>query len=316
VLAFGLMSMTARCDDFFPVRDENPLLRGFFRPLATDAGLHDGAAIDAMLSIANTDSLQQRGSESLAVDGETDALRLSYGNQFAGAWRYRLDLPVIHDSGGFLDTVIADWHRWFNLPQGNRTSSSRNQIAYTYSGSSTLALHHAATSLGDVSADAGWYAVDARAVSVSIWGGVKAPTGSVSRLTSDGAWDGSSWLHAAWHGSRWDAAGEVGIVQPFGDRLFAGAAHTTSGFARLAVTRDFGSAWAVRAQLDGQTRRVEDSELRLLGPSLQLSVGATCKFARRWRVEFGFAEDVAVDTAPDITFFLGVRRQTGAKYPR
>jgi hypothetical protein len=33
----------------------------------------------------------------------------------------------------------------------------------------------------------------------------------------------------------------------------------------------------------------------------------------RWRIEFGFAEDVAVNTAPDIGFFFGIRRQSGAK---
>jgi hypothetical protein len=74
-----------------------------------------------------------------------------------------------------------------------------------------------------------------------------------------------------------------------------------------------GSAWSLRAQLDGQTGRVEDSNIRFLGPSLQLSVGALCRVGAHWRLEFGFAEDAAVNTAPDITFFLGIRRQSGAK---
>jgi hypothetical protein len=62
----------------------------------------------------------------------------------------------------------------------------------------------------------------------------------------------------------------------------------------------------VRAQLDGQTGRVRNSELRFLGPSLQMTVGAVTRVSRRWKLEFGFAEDVAVNTAPDITFFLGI----------
>ncbi len=85
-------------------------------------------------------------------------------------------------------------------------------------------------------------------------------------------------------------------------------------FARFAATRALGSsAWSLRAQLDGQTARVEDSNLRFLGPSLQLTVGATRRLGEAWRIEFGFAEDAAVNTAPDITFFLGIRRQSGAK---
>jgi hypothetical protein len=69
-----------------------------------------------------------------------------------------------------------------------------------------------------------------------------------------------------------------------------------------------GANWSLRAQLDGQTRRVADSEMRFLGPSLQLSIGAERALGGRWRLAFGLTEDAAVNTAPDITFFLGLRR--------
>jgi Protein of unknown function (DUF3187) len=64
--------------------------------------------------------------------------------------------------------------------------------------------------------------------------------------------------------------------------------------------------WSVRAQLDGQTGRVAGSDLRFLGPSLQLTVGAVRRLRGRWRMQFGIAEDAAVNTAPDITLFLGI----------
>jgi hypothetical protein len=77
-------------------------------------------------------------------------------------------------------------------------------------------------------------------------------------------------------------------------------------FARFAATRSVGSQWSLRAQLDGQTGHVAGSELRFLGPSLQLTVGAARTLKGRWRIDMGFAEDAAVNTAPDITFFLGI----------
>ena len=112
---------------------------------------------------------------------------------------------------------------------------------------------------------------------------------------------------------RWQLAAELGVAQPFGDEIFAGAAHKTSVFGRFAATGNLSSTWSLRAQLEGQTQRVEHSDLRLLGPSLQLTVGAVHRLSDRWRIEFGFAEDAAVNTAPDITFFLGLRRQSSAK---
>jgi hypothetical protein len=51
---------------------------------------------------------------------------------------------------------------------------------------------------------------------------------------------------------------------------------------------------------------VAGTDLRFLGPSAQFTVGAVRQLAHRWRIQMGFAEDAAVNTAPDITFFLGI----------
>ena len=295
----------AHADEFFPTRDENPLLRGFYLPLATDARADSGAIAAATLSIANTLNVEERGSESLLVDGESATLRLSYDDALTSTWRYRFTLPVIRDSGGFLDSTIDAWHRWFGFSRGYRPDYPKNQLVYFYSGSGLVDARNPHTGVGDLSAEAGWYAADSVARTVSFWGGVKAPTGSVANLTSDGAWDVAAWGHVAYRWSRWQLGGEFGVTQPLGDEVFAGAAHRLSAFARGAATRDVSRTWALRAQLDGQTGRV-GSELRFLGPSLQLTVGAVHRFATRWRLEMGFAEDAAVNTAPDITFFLGI----------
>ncbi len=303
----------SRADEFFQVRDENPLIRGFYLPLPSDSRLSDGQNLSATLSISNTLNVENRPNESLLVDGESDVLRLSYGDALYQAWRFRFTVPLIHDSGGFLDSIIADWHRWFGFNPGNRPYYPRNQIIYSYTGKGSIDVTQPQTGFGDISAELGWYPLDDAHRTVSVWGGVEAPTGSAAKLTGDGAWDGALWAHAAWRWPRWQLAAELGAAQPFGDELFAGAAHRTSLFARFAASRALGPLWSLRAQLDGQTGRVEDSDLRFLGPSLQLSVGAVRRLGDRWRIEFGFAEDAAVNTAPDITFFLGIRRQTGAK---
>jgi len=297
-----------RADDFFLVRDENPLIRSFYLPLPSDSMLRDGASLAATLSISNTLNVENRPQETLLVDGESDTLRLVFANTMSGSWGYRFTVPIIHDSGGFLDSTIDAWHRWFGFDPGNRPYYPRNELIYSYSGRGRVDLTQPQTSIGDISGEVGWYAIDEAPRTVSLWGGLQAPTGSVSRLTGDGAWDGALWAHAAWRWTQWQLAAELGAAQPFGDEIFAGYAHTTSLFGRLGVTHALGAEWSLRAQLDGQTRRVMDSYIRFLGPSLQLTVGAERRLSGRWRIAFGFAEDVAVNTAPDITFFLGLRR--------
>jgi hypothetical protein len=304
---------SARADEFFLVRDENPLIRSFYLPLPSDGRLTDGADLSATLSISNTLNVENRGQENLLVDGESHTLRLTYEDALYGSWRFRFTVPIINDSGGFLDSTIDHWHRWFGFNPGNRPFYPQNQLVYSYSGRGSIDLTQPQTSIGDISGELGWYPIDDAHRTVSVWGGLEAPTGSVAKLTGDGAWDGSVWAHGAVRWPQWQLAAELGVAQPFGDEIFAGAAHRTSLFARFAATRALSSAWSLRAQLDGQTGRVEDSNLRFLGPSLQLSVGAIRRLGQSWRIEFGFAEDAAVNTAPDITFFLGIRRQSSAK---
>jgi hypothetical protein len=303
----------AQADEFFQVRDENPLIRGFYLPLPSDGRLTDGADLSATLSISNTLNVENRPQESLLVDGESHTLRLSYEDSLYQSWRFRFNVPIINDSGGFLDSTIDHWHHWFGFNPGNRPFYPQNQQVYSYSGRSSVDLTQPQTSFGDISGELGWYPLDDAHRTISVWGGLEAPTGSAAKLSGDGAWDGAVWAHGAWRWPQWQLAAELGLAQPFGDEIFAGAAHRTSLFARFAATRALSSAWSLRAQLDGQTGRVEDSDIRFLGPSLQLTVGAIRRLGEAWRIEFGFAEDAAVNTAPDITFFLGIRRQSSAK---
>jgi hypothetical protein len=302
-----LIAGECRAEEFFLVRDENPLTRGFYLPLPSDSRADAGAVFSATLLVANTLNVEKDPHETLLVDGESDTLNLTYENSFSSSWRYRLTLPIVHDSGGFLDPAINAWHRWFGFESGARPFFPNDKLNYSYAGQGTLNLQHAQTHIGDLAGEVGWYAADDAHRSVSLWGGVEAPTGSVAGLTSDGAWDAALWAHGAWRWTHWQLAGELGVTQPFGDQLFAGSGHRTAGFGRVALTRSLGSAWSLRAQLDGQTGHVEDSDSRFLGRSLQLSLGMVRRLKGRWHLDFGFIEDAAVNTAPDITFFLGIR---------
>jgi hypothetical protein len=295
-------------DEFFLVRDENPLIRSFYLPLPSDSRLNAGEGLSATLLLTNTLNAQSSGQESLLVDGESEVLSLTYENALFQSWRYRFTVPIIYDSGGILDSVIDDWHQFFGLPQGSRPYYPKNKLVYDYVGrGADIDMHETGTSLGDIAGEAGWYPIDDARRTLSLWGGVQAPTGSVGHLTGDGAWDGSLWAHGALRWPQWQIGAELGVAQPFGDEIFGGYAHKTSLFARFAVTRSLGSAWSLRAQLDGQTARVSDTDMRFLGPSLQLSVGAERRLRGQWRLLFGFTEDVAVNTAPDITLFVSIR---------
>jgi hypothetical protein len=150
----------AQADEFFLVRDENPLIRSFYLPLPSDSRLADGVNLAATLAISNTLNVESRTGENLFVDGESDALRLTFENSLYQSWRYRITLPIIHDSGGFLDSAIDHYHRWFGFNPGFRPDYPHGQIIYAYSGKGEIELTHSGTSIGDISGELGWFAID------------------------------------------------------------------------------------------------------------------------------------------------------------
>ena len=297
----------AHAGEFLSAKNENPLLRGLYLPLPADMSGADGSALSMSLSVANTINVESRNAERLFVDGEATTLRLSYDAPLAPRWRYRLTLPVIHDSGGRLDSLIDRWHGWFGLKRGQRPNYPRNALDYFYSAVNTLSVNRSQTGIGDASAELGWYALQDASRSLSVWCGLEAPTGKASSLTGDGAWDAGLWVHAALNGKRWQLGGEAGVLRPFGDDVFAGAARHTSMFGRAAVAWRTSPDWTLRLQLEAQSARLQDTEVRFLGPSLQMSAGVEYRLNHRWSAQVGFSEDAAVNTAPDVTFFFGLR---------
>ena len=111
-------------EDFFATRNQNPLLRGFYLPLPSDARQDPGAAWSATLLVSNTLNVERNSHESLLVDGESTALDLTYENAISPRWRYRFTVPIIHDSGGVLDSVIDAWHELFGFSRGARDRKS------------------------------------------------------------------------------------------------------------------------------------------------------------------------------------------------
>jgi len=293
-----------RAEEFFATRDQNPLLRGFYLPLPSDSRPDSGKVLSATVLISNTLNVEHTSHESLFVDGESDALDLTYENALTQRWRYRFSVPIVHDSSGFLDSAIDTWHELFGFHRGSRPFYPKSRFGYEYSGNGKISLNHPQTNLGDLAADVGWYAADDARRTVSLWGGLKAPTGSVSDLTSDGAWDGALWAHTAIRWPKWQLAAELGVAQPFGDEIFAGR-RTAPQVSRVLrpLVHSSGVVAARSTRRPNRPRRRQ--RYSLSRPSLQLTVGAVRRLRGRWRMQMGLTEDAAVNTAPISRSFLG-----------
>lgn len=305
----------------FHTADRSPLVQifGMPEPVGSEILPHGEGAAAISLDISSNYAHAETASETILLDGEgyrtTLALRYGLGSRFEAG----MELPFIGNSGGVFDRFIEGWHDFFGLPQGGRKEAPRNRLDYSYSrdGAQRLKLDDSGFGIGDIRLTAGYQLYKGAGESppsVALRAGLKLPTGNSNRLQGSGSVDGSLWLdasddytvsigHVTLFGSGGAMAMSRGDVLPDQQRSLA-------GFGALGVGWAPADWIALILQLSGHTPLYEESGLTLLSSnSLQLHSGGTLRLPGSFLLDIAVSEDIAVDTAPDVTLHLALRRR-------
>jgi hypothetical protein len=254
---------------------------------------------------------ESSANEYLNLDGETTrvALELRYG--LAQDWDLQLEVPWLEQSGGNLDSVIDNWHDFWGMSDGGRSSVPRDVLDYRYlSADAQFSLQDDSSGIGDVSLalSHAFYRDQDSVVSVAL--GYKAGTGDEDDFLGSGADDvylalrfsgaQMSSLPLVWHG-------QAGYLRAGDSDLLDGAQEQNLWFAGLTVDWRLASNWSLIAQLDGHAAPMH-SELTGVGEDAFMgTLGARWYFAPQWSVEISVVEDIRVETAPDVTFQASLR---------
>lgn len=310
-IALLLIAPLAEADPF-PTRDLNPLLAGFGLPSALPARIAgDSWSIATDLNWASTSLVQRADSEQLIVDAETREARVTIGRSWSSGFAAQLELPYRYTGGGVLDDAIDDWHDFFSLPEGARSTmpTDRIRIVYQRAGATLLDIDSSASGPGDASLDFGYSLHSTSTTAAAAWLSIKVPTGDADRLTGTGATD-VSFSIAGEHGlsEDWSVFGQAGVTRlGEGDRLSALQRDVVwSGFAGVGWR-----AWRglqLKAQVDVHSAVFEDADLDFLGEAAVLTVGGDYRFESGWRLDVAVSEDIAVESASDVVFVFGLRR--------
>lgn len=296
----------------FPGRDLNPLLAGFGLPSALPARLaNDSWSVAADLNWASTSLVQRAGTEQLIADAETREARVTIGRSWSSGFAAQLELPYRYTGGGVLDDAIDSWHDLFDLPAGARSTmpTDRIRIVYQRAGATLVDIDSPVSGLADASLDFGYSLRSTTATAVAAWLSVKLPTGDAARLTGTGATDVSLAIAGEQQlGEDWSVFGQAGVTWlGDGERLAALQSDLVwNGFAGVGWR-----AWRglqLKAQLDAHSAVFEDSDLDFLGAALVLTVGGDYRFESGWRLDVAVSEDIAVESASDVVFLFGLRR--------
>lgn len=258
------------------------------------------------------------GGESLLFDGETT--RLAFAAEMAVTDRLQLgiELPyLLHESGG-LDSVVERWHDWFGFPDGLRAMVDDDRLDFRYEddGASALALSRNQRGPGDLRLLAAWQLGRGARSATALRASLKLPTGDPDRLTGSGGFDLGVGLAGdyrepfGWPGTvGFYRAGVTAVGRP--DRL-PERAERLIGTLAGGLSVEVGERLELAVQ--GLLRSAAyDSELELIGePSLLLNVGGTIRLGEHLHLAIAVGEDVAVNTAPDVTFGLSLRYEPAA----
>jgi hypothetical protein len=269
------------------------------------------AVFELNSSAANTQNSDSSDSEAILLDGETwrVAPRVRYG--FAADWEVEAELPWLRHSGGELDALIESWHDTFGLPDGDRNERPRDQLVYAYSGPGAgYNYAHTNSGLGDASVALVRRLWSDQQSELSVRGQVKFASGDKDKWLGSGSEDyslgvnltalhapGSAWW---WHGQAgYTRAGKIEQLEDTQERnlWFAGMGLEWRGWQKVQL----------KMQLDAHAAPANSALTQIGDPAVQFSAGLSWLPTPGWELDFSFSEDIAVDTAADIVFQLGIR---------
>ena len=305
---------TAVLADPLSIRDLNPLLSGYELPPALPSSPPETSALAAELSIGNISLNQHTARESLQLDGELERWQFSFSKPISESLGMRIELPYVHLSGGYLDSFIESFHKTFGFPNGNRdlVPTKRLLIQHARDAQMDFDLSEAQHGIGDVTLRMAQRLGPEKSANQifnnTLWVSLKLPTGNAHQLTGSDSVDMAISLASTQQlGERFITQQQVSMsLLGHGERL-SDQQNSTVWSGSLGVDAKVTQRWSAAIQLYGHTR-VFVTDLRGLGPALQLSLGPRYQ-SNAWSGEFVISEDIAVDTAPDVQFQLGIARR-------
>lgn len=307
-----LLPQAAYAQEPLYVKNLSPISGLLGLPSQRNAGVAPMGALDLVthVSVANNYVAESRSSELINLDGETLRLALELRYAFAEKWDVQLELPWLDHSGGQLDSLIDNWHDFWGMSDGGRSDVPRDLLDFRYQGEQAFALQDDASGIGDTTLSVNYQFFRDQSSAASLVAGYKFATGDEDDLLGSGGDDFFAALrfsgdHLADLPLRWH--GQLGYLRAGSSDVLDDIQERDLWFAGLTLDWVLSERWSLLAQVDGHAAPM-DSTLTAAGDeAIMLSGGVRWTFARQWSVDFVVVEDVAVETAPDVTFQASLR---------
>ncbi|MEM1188111.1 MAG: DUF3187 family protein [Pseudomonadota bacterium] len=246
----------------------------------------------------------------LEFDGETQRHDLKLAVGLGAGFDMNLTVPWIRHDGGALDSLIDDWHAFWGLPDGPRPRQGQDQLRYFSSSGPGFLLDEGASGFGDAELDLAWRFGIIDGAQISAFAHGKFATGDAQDFTGSGSNGASVGLRASAGecvSVRVSCHMQLGVAY-VGEIDLVPGADDAIWFGGVSVSWLLTDSLAITGQIDAQASPF-DGVLNESGDPIWGALGVRYSPGDAWRFDFQFSEDLAVGSAPDITFLLSASRR-------
>lgn len=315
-----LFSGNAWCDDLalqgFALRNHNPFLQIFGLPPLQSATLAAGGSMTmaASLDLANNADFGETDAENFLIDGESYFLNVSLRRRMTDWLEVGVDVPLVAHDGGFMDSVIINWHDAFGMSNTKRRGpDDQLQFLYERDGSPLYELNSNASGIGDVQLSAAIPLKDVQTdgYALTVRSSIKLPTGDDKDLLGSGAADLATGLYVSDSKSLFnrplDLSGFAGVLLLGDGDVLPDQQKSSVPFGGIVASWHVMERLAITAQLQAQGDYFDSDIEELGGSTTQLGVGFSYRLRRSGRcLKFAVAEDVTADATTDFALHFAI----------
>lgn len=309
-LALSLVTGAAQAGPFFSTTNQGAFARSFLLPALGETGvlLTGDWNWRAQLDLSNDYHFATAGNESITLDGESARLSYVLTQGLDNGLEWSIELPLLHQGGGFMDGFIENWHDWFGLPNGGRELAPQSRYLYQVMRDSAVIYQNTEKGLamGDIRVNGGWQWRDG----VMLRAAAQLPTGDDKKLAGENA-GAALWADAALPfaaGSSWRGFVSLGASAADESKILPGLQEQAVGFGGIGLSWAWSESLRFTTQLYAHTPLYRDTELEALKrPGLQVSFGGSYLLLPNVDLRLAVQEDAITTSSPDFSAHIALR---------
>ncbi len=295
------------------VVNPNPFVQIFGLPKAEAGTITPRGKLDVgfLYHVSNNAISADAGNEEIIWDGETAIYNLRFRYGVSDRLELGMDVPYIDHSGGYLDSLIRNFHDLFGMTNDRQEGFTKNQLQYEYD---EVGITNRVHGFGDIRFLAaiplmGRTTKEQRHLVLRPQ--IKLPTGDADHLLGSGGTDVSMGLaysdFETLRSLNMVLTSHAGMIYMGNTKVLRHKQRHFAGYGGASLSWLATEHLEFKLQMDLHSA-FYDSDLKQLGSSLQLLAGGTAHLPGNVLLDLGISEQLITDATSDVGFYLSLRR--------